>query len=107
MPTYAFLAQKPIDWTAIQGHLEANRTLGVPYTKDMIASARADFEAQADPNADGQDALLKRYPKAQIRDFDGNADQITEMDALISYLQMLGTTVDFSTYQANSPDNQR
>jgi cytochrome c oxidase cbb3-type subunit 2 len=107
MPTYAFLAKKPIDWTVIQGHLGANRTLGVPYTKDMIANARADFEAQADPNADGQDALLKRYPKAQVRDFDGNADQITEMDALISYLQVLGTTVDFSTYQANSPANQR
>jgi cytochrome c oxidase cbb3-type subunit 2 len=107
MPTYAFLSKKEIDWNAIRNHLEANRAIGVPYSKEMIAEARSDFEAQANPNADGQDDLLKRYPKAQIRDFDGDPDRITEMDALIAYLQMLGTTVDFSTYQADSPANRR
>jgi cytochrome c oxidase cbb3-type subunit II len=107
MPTYAFLAKKPLDWTSIEGHLETNRALGVPYTDDMIKNARADFQAQADPSADGQDGLETHYPKAQVRDFDGNPDQITEMDALIAYLQMLGTTVDFSTYQADSPANRR
>jgi cytochrome c oxidase cbb3-type subunit 2 len=107
MPTYAFLAKKPISPDDIAGHLRASRTLGVPYTADMVASANADFVAQADPSASGQDKLATRYPKAQIRDFDGDPSQITEMDALIAYLQMLGTTVDFTTYQASSPENQR
>lgn len=107
MPDYAFLAKKTIGWTVIQGHLEANKTLGVPYTKEMIASQAEDFTAQADPNADGQQALLTRYPESVARDFDGDPDRITEMDALIAYLQMLGTSVDFSTYQADSPANRR
>jgi cytochrome c oxidase cbb3-type subunit 2 len=107
MPTYAFLTRKPISPADIAAHLKANRALGVPYTADMIANADADFTAQADPNASGQDTLAKRYPKTQIRDFDGDPSQITEMDALIAYLQMLGTSVDFSTYQASSPENQR
>jgi cytochrome c oxidase cbb3-type subunit II len=107
MPTYAFLAKKPISPDDIVDHLKANRALGVPYTDDMIANANADFVAQADPNASGQDKLAQRYPKVQIRDFDGDPSQITEMDALIAYLQMLGTTVDFKTYQASAPENQR
>ena len=57
-------------------------------------------------NSDGVDALQKRYPKAQAHDFGGNR-QITEADALIAYLQMLGTMVDFKTYQANAPENRR
>jgi cytochrome c oxidase cbb3-type subunit II len=107
MPPYAFLMDKDVNVDTIDQHLKANRTVGVPYTPEMIAAARADVFAQADPNADGQDAFAKRYPKAAMRDFDGNPDRITEMDALIAYLQMLGTGVDFSTYQADSPDNRR
>jgi cytochrome c oxidase cbb3-type subunit 2 len=107
MPDYAFLAKKDIDWTSIKGHLETNRALGVPYTAEMIASEQADFNAQADPEADGQQDLFKRYPKAVARDFDGDPARITEMDALIAYLQMLGTTVDFRTYQADSSANRR
>ncbi|OYZ26945.1 MAG: peptidase S41, partial [Novosphingobium sp. 16-62-11] len=38
--------------------------------------------------------LQKRYPKAQVRDFDGDPARLTEMDALVAYLQMLGTLVD-------------
>jgi cytochrome c oxidase cbb3-type subunit 2 len=71
--------------------------LGTPYTEDMIANAEADFRAQADPDSD-YDGLLERYgDKINVRNFDGNAD-ITEADALIAYLQMLGTLVDFSTF---------
>ena len=47
------------------------------------------------------DDLLARYPKAQVRNFDGRPE-ITELDALIAYLQMLGTLVDFSTYDAEA-----
>jgi cytochrome c oxidase cbb3-type subunit 2 len=48
-------------------------------------------------NAEG---LLERYPKAQARNFDGDP-RVTEMDALIAYLQMLGTLVDFSSFKAD------
>jgi cytochrome c oxidase cbb3-type subunit 2 len=51
---------------------------------------------QADPMASSTD-LENRYPKAQVRDFDGNPDKLTEMDALVAYLQMLGTLVDFES----------
>jgi cytochrome c oxidase cbb3-type subunit 2 len=63
----------------------------------MLASARTDLAAQADPNADTT-GLLERYPKAKVGDFDGDPAKLTEMDALVAYLQMLGTLVDFSTY---------
>ena len=76
-------------------------------TDDQIAHAKDDLEAQADPNSDGLDAFEKRYAKAQSRDFDGNPGQITEADALIAYLQMLGTLVDFKTYHAEAPENRR
>jgi len=77
--------------------LKANEDVGVPYTADMLANAEADMKAQADPNADTTE-LLARYPKAKVGDFDGDPARLTEMDALVSYLQMLGTLVDFSTY---------
>ncbi|RUZ59185.1 cytochrome-c oxidase, cbb3-type subunit II, partial [Mesorhizobium sp. M7A.F.Ca.US.003.02.2.1] len=78
-------------------HLVANRRVGVPYSDDMVAHANADLMAQADPNADTS-GLEARYPKAKIGDFDGNQQQVTEMDALVAYLQMLGTLVDFKNY---------
>ena len=81
--------------------------VGVPYSDSDIAAAAADLQAQADPNSDGVDALQRRYPMAQARDFDGNPTEVTEADALIAYLQMLGTLVDFKSYHANAPENRR
>jgi cytochrome c oxidase cbb3-type subunit 2 len=75
----------------------ANAASACPTPQEMIANAAADLVAQADPNAD-TDRLAKRYPKAKVGDFDGNPPRLTEMDALVAYLQMLGTLVDFSTY---------
>ncbi|MDH6233700.1 cytochrome c oxidase cbb3-type subunit 2 [Mesorhizobium soli] len=97
MPTYAFLKTTPLEVKDIKYHLEANKMVGVPYTQEMIDNAEADIKAQADPNASTSD-LLARYPKAKVGDFDGNPASLTEMDALVAYLQMLGTLVDFSTY---------
>ncbi|MEP9399632.1 cytochrome-c oxidase, cbb3-type subunit II [Mesorhizobium sp. KR2-14] len=99
MPSYAFLATSRLEVKDIKYHLKANKAVGVPYTEEMIESADADLKAQADPNADTS-ALLARYPKAKVGDFDGNPAVLTEMDALVAYLQMLGTLVDFSTYDA-------
>ncbi|THV25046.1 cytochrome-c oxidase, cbb3-type subunit II [Peteryoungia ipomoeae] len=97
MPGYAFLKETPLKITNVSMMLQANRTVTVPYTDAMIAEAEADLKAQADPNADTT-GLLERYPKAKVGDFDGDPAKLTEMDALVAYLQMLGTLVDFSTY---------
>jgi cytochrome c oxidase cbb3-type subunit 2 len=102
MPKYGFLLEKRIDGGDSEALLVANRRVGVPYTDEMIENAVADFKAQADPDSDYDD-MLARYPKAQVRNFDGQPE-LTEMDALIAYLQMLGTLVDFSTFQ---PDASR
>jgi cytochrome c oxidase cbb3-type subunit 2 len=96
MPPYAFLADRDLKPGDMSAHLKAMSHVGVPYTQKDIAQADADLAAQADPEADTAD-LLKRYPKAQARDFDGNPSRLTEMDALVAYLQMLGTLVDFES----------
>ncbi len=94
MPSYPFLVRQ-LEAADIVEHLKTNRAVGVPYTDEMLANARADLEAQANPDADTA-GLLKRYPKAVVGNFDGDAAKLTEMDALIAYLQMLGTLVRFS-----------
>lgn len=108
MPPYEFLSETPLDYRDIQAQLKAQRDVGVPYTDDQIKHAKEDLEAQADPNNAGVDALQKRYGgKINVRDFDGNPKQVTQADALIAYLQMLGTLVDFGTYHASAPGNER
>ena len=98
MPAYAFMLDRPLAYGDVVDHLRANRSVGVPYTDAMIENAQADLEAQANPDADTE-ALLQRYPKAVVADFDGRPNVVTEMDALIAYMQMLGTLVDFSQYK--------
>ncbi|OAP35099.1 peptidase S41 [Sinorhizobium glycinis] len=97
MPSYAFLKETPLEVKNVAMNLKANRAVGVPYTDEMIDNAAADLKAQADPNADSS-GVEARYPKAKLGDFDGDPQRLTEMDALVAYLQMLGTLVDFSTY---------
>ncbi len=93
MPQYAFMAQRALRFDDIADHLRTNRIVGVPYTDEMIAKAKEDLQAQLDPNADTA-GLLKRYPGAVVIDRSG-AEGITEMDALVAYLQVLGTEVKF------------
>jgi cytochrome c oxidase cbb3-type subunit 2 len=100
MPTYAFMLHRPLQYSDIVAHLKTNREVGVPYTDDMIKNAKADLEAQANPDADTA-GLMKRYPKAVVANFDGDPKVVTEMDALVAYLQMLGTLVDFRQYRTN------
>jgi cytochrome c oxidase cbb3-type subunit 2 len=108
MPPYAFLANKELDYRDIQDKMRALQKVGVPYTEDEVKNAEADVVAQADPFDSGGTALDKRYGgKINRRDFDGQPDKLTEMDALVAYLQMLGTLVDFSTYHADAPANRR
>jgi cytochrome c oxidase cbb3-type subunit II len=98
MPAYPWLAATELDFAHIKDDLRVQAILGVPYTPQMIAAAEADLIAQASPDSPEVADLAKRYPKAQARDFDGNPRHITEADALIAYLQMLGTLVDFKLY---------
>jgi cytochrome c oxidase cbb3-type subunit 2 len=93
MPHYAFLAETPLDTSDLQARLRTLRAVGVPYTDGDIAQAMADLQAQANPEADSA-ALVKRYPKAVV--VPGNGRAVTEMDALVAYLQVLGTMVDFA-----------
>ncbi len=95
MPGYAFMQDRLLDTSDIAERLAANRAVGVPYSDEMIENALADLEAQADPEADSED-LLARYPKAAVGDFDGDPTRLTEMDAIIAYLQILGRMVDFT-----------
>ena len=105
MPGYPFLATTQLKYKDIENHLTANKMVGVPYDDAMIAAAKADLEAQVNPDSDGVEAMQKRYPGAQARNFDAQPGLPTEMDALIAYLQVLGTMVDFKAYKAD--DNYR
>jgi cytochrome c oxidase cbb3-type subunit 2 len=103
MPKYAFMMNNVIDGQYIADKLSTNAMVGVPYTEAMIENAIADFAAQADPNADTA-GLQERYGAAafghldvNVSNFDGQPE-LTEMDAIIAYLQVLGTMVDFTTF---------
>jgi cytochrome c oxidase cbb3-type subunit 2 len=98
MPDYSWLADTDLDFSHIDGDLRTQAALGVPYTPDMIKDAQDDVVAQATNDNPNAADLVKRYARAQARDFDGNPTRITEADALIAYLQMLGTQVDFKLY---------
>ncbi|TNE57539.1 MAG: cytochrome-c oxidase, cbb3-type subunit II [Alphaproteobacteria bacterium] len=106
MPGYPFLAKTPLNYNDLVARLKANRMAGVPYTDEMIAAAEEDLKAQSDPDADW-DGLLERYPGAVTRDFDGNPEMISEFDALVAYLQMLGTLVDYDVFEPEADGNQR
>jgi cytochrome c oxidase cbb3-type subunit 2 len=95
MPGYPFLAKTPLNYKHVGEDLLALSRVGVPYTQEQIDKATDDLRAQA--GAKGGDDLVKRYPKAIVRDLSANPE-ITEADALITYLQRLGTQVDFKLY---------
>ena len=103
MPGYGYLLNAMVNADYAADVVETHALVGVPYSEEMLEAASTDVLAQIDPNSDDYDALLERYPGAQIRNFDG-APGVSEMDALVAYLQMLGTTVDFSTF---TPDASR
>ena len=95
MPAYARLLRNPLRIDDLGGHLRAMRAVGVPYTDEMIANATADAAGQATPGGEAADGVAKRYGEAtNIRAFDGVPGQLTEMDALVAYLQILGRLTD-------------
>lgn len=102
MPSYPWLEKKPLDYADIDQRLAALAKVGVPYSPEMIQNAQSDLEAQGAPGKDTAGISARYGKKVPVDDFDGKTDQITELDAIVAYLQMLGTLVDFSSYQAQS-----
>jgi cytochrome c oxidase cbb3-type subunit 2 len=95
MPAYGWLSTTELRTDDLPLHLKAQRAVGVPYTDDMIANAALDAAGQAAPDSPLADGVTKRYGKATtMRAFDGRPDQLTEMDAMVAYLQVLGRLTD-------------
>jgi cytochrome c oxidase cbb3-type subunit 2 len=95
MPAYAWLARNELKISDLGAHLKAQRAVGVPYTDAMIANASADAYGQAAPDSPAAEGVTERYGKATtVRAFDGAPERLTEMDALVAYLQILGRLTD-------------
>src|SRR5690606_10764142 len=95
MPAYAWLQRNPLKISDLGLHLKALSRVGVPYTQEMIDNAPADTYGQATPDSEQAGGVTGRYGDAtNVRAFDGNAAVVTEMDALVAYLQILGRLTD-------------
>lgn len=91
MPRYGWLKRNALRIDDLDAHLAAQRAVGVPYTDAMIENATADARAQANPDDAGTSGVSERYGEAtNVRAFDGNPGLLTEMDALVAYLQIVG-----------------
>jgi len=107
MPAYAWLSRNQLKTDDLSNHLKAQRTVGVPYTDDMIANAAADAYGQASPNSPAAEGVSKRYGEATtVRAFDGRPNELTEMDALVAYLQILGRLTDAAHKPIASAEKQ-
>lgn len=98
MPAYAFLAATPLETENLGRHLAAQKKLGVPYTDNMIENASRDAYGQSAPDSDAAAGVTQRYGEAtHMRPFDGKPSEVTEMDALVAYLQVLGKLSNAAT----------
>ena len=104
MPAYAFLSRAQLRTEDLPAHLAAQRALGVPYTDEMIENAAADAYGQAMPDTDFAAGVTERYGEAtHVAAFDGGTAQVSEMDALVAYLQVLGRLTDAAYREATPP----
>jgi cytochrome c oxidase cbb3-type subunit 2 len=99
MPGYSFMMNRGVDAVSIKKHLQALKTLGVPYTDEMVENAYTDLMAQANASGDGGSINARYGNKVNIRDFDGQPGFVSEIDALVAYLQALGTFADLKDYK--------
>jgi len=105
MPGYPWLAETKLDGRDMMAKLMTLKRVGVPYSEDMLKNAEQDLIAQISPDTRKAAELVRRYPKAKVAKFDNKPGQEpSELDALIAYLQMLGTLVDFATFDAAGPN---
>ncbi|MDN5785607.1 cytochrome-c oxidase, cbb3-type subunit II [Pseudorhodobacter sp.] len=102
MPAYPWLSETPLKVDDLGAHLATLREVGVPYTDEMIENAPRDALAQARPDSDQAAGVTERYGEATtVRRFTTNT-QLTEMDALVAYLQVLGTLTHLP-YETETP----
>ncbi len=107
MPAYSHLAKRGVNLNDIDKHLSTLAALGVPYTEEMQANAYKDAKAQLLPDSAAADGLRERYgDKVNVRQFDGDPAMVSELDALIAYLQVLGTMVELTDYNPDVPSAQ-
>ena len=100
MPAYPFLRRTELRIDDLPEHLSALKRLGVPYTDDMIANAVNDAYGQSAPDSVQAEGVKERYgDTTNVRPFDGDPGSVSEMDALVAYLQILGKLTDAATVQ--------
>ena len=105
MPAYRWLARNALETEDLPLHLKAQQAIGVPYTDEMIENAANDAVGQATPDGDFAAGLTERYgEETQVRAFDGVATQVTEMDALVAYIQILGRMTDAAFENTAAPE---
>ena len=100
MPNYPWLMTTDLDYSDVQDRMRALKKTGVPYSETQAEYDRnvAKFGADVADKLDILHAEENLMKQALNNDYDGQRSRITEMDALVSYLQVLGTMVDFSRY---------
>ncbi len=102
MPSYGWLLRTELKYDDLDRHLAALKKVGVPYTDDMIDNAVADAYGQSDPESDQASGVFERYgDDTNVRAFDGDRRKLTEMDALVAYLQIMGGLTDISQVQTD------
>ncbi len=99
MPTYSFMRNHAADLDDVGELMKTYRVTGVPYTDEMIKEAHNDGMAQAHTDSDATGLNTRYGEKVNVRDFDGDKNTVSEMDALIAYLQTLGTLADIKDYE--------
>lgn len=105
MPSYRWLATTRLELSDLGGHLAALRAVGVPYTDEMIASAAADAYGQSNPDSDQSSGVTERYgDETQVSAFDGVKNTVTEMDALVAYLQVVGRLTNAAYENTAAPE---
>jgi len=105
MPSYQWLATTPLDLADLRDQLAALRTVGVPYTDEMVANASADAFGQANPDSEQSSGVTERYGQdTQVSAFDGVKTSVTEMDAMVAYLQVLGRLTKAAYQNTAAPE---
>jgi cytochrome c oxidase cbb3-type subunit 2 len=100
MPNYPWLLGTELDYSDVADRMRALKLTGVPYSdteEEYLANVDQFGKVVAD-QLDINGAENNLLAQAQSEDWDGDRTRLTEMDALVAYLQVLGTMVDFAKY---------
>lgn len=101
MPNYPWLLETELSYQDMAGRMGALRRTGVPYslTQEEYETNVETFGQEMADKLDIHRAQESLLAEAREHNYDGVPERLTEMDALVAYLQMLGTLVDFSKYE--------